>query len=511
MSDEKPRIKVKAGSSGWTADSFQNVVARLGQGTENVAAHGRYGYNPITRNRQQLDWMYRGSWIVGAAVDAPADDMVKAGIKIKGSLGPEDIKNLGASLRKKGVWSALADTIRWSRLYGGAISVIMVEGQELSTELRMPTVGKDQFKGVVVLDRWMVEPTTQDLVGIPGPNFGMPRFYRVVAGSVLAGKLIHYTRVVRFDGVELPFWERQSEMGWGMSVLERIYDRLLGFDSTTQGVAQLVYRAHLRVLKVKDLRSAIAASGPAINGIIKNIEMIRALQTTEGMTVIDSEDDFQALTYAFSGLSDVMLQFAQQLSGALKIPMVRLFGQTPTGLNTNGEGDLRTYYDGINQEQESDLRDPVTRILEIAHMSEFGKPPAEDFDFDFEPLWQLTDQQKVEVAKGTVEAVSSALDGNLIDLATGMKELKQSSEITGIFSNISEDAISQAENEPPMPGELEDGLSSTSPGDLLGDETLEADPRAGVPGPSPADISPGVRQLKLGLDPDTQVTLRAVR
>lgn len=510
MTDEKPRIRVQAGTGHRTDDSFQNVVARLGQGTDNLAAQGRYGYNPITRNRQQLDWMYRGSWIVGAAVDAPADDMVKAGIKIKGSLRPEQIQALGNGIRRRGVWSALGDTVRWSRLYGGAIAVMMVSGQNLGTELRLSTVGKGSFMGLVTLDRWMLTPSLDDLVGVPGPFFGTPRFYLVAAGSVLAGQRIHYSRIVRMDGVELPYWERQAEMGWGMSVLERIYDRILAFDSTTTGVAQLVYRAHLRVLSVKDLRQAIAASGPAIAGVIKNIEMIRALQTTEGMTVIDSEDKFEALTYSFAGLSDVMLQFAQQLSGALKIPMVRLFGQTPTGLNTNGESDLRTYYDGINQDQESDLRDPVTRILQVAHRSEFGADPADDFDFDFEPLWQLTDEQKATVSNTVATTVVAVAEAGIIDRATAMRELKQSSEVTGIFSNIRDEDIVEAENEPPVPGELSaDPDALPGPG---GGEGQGADPTAPADaGQSPTDLSPGVRQVALNLDPETRVALRAVR
>ncbi|MDI5448925.1 hypothetical protein MJL27_26670, partial [Salmonella enterica subsp. enterica serovar Anatum] len=42
-----------------------------------------------------------------------------------------------------------------------------------------------------------------------------------------------------------------TENEWGMSVVERIWDRLTAFDSATVGAAQLVYKAHLRTYKVE--------------------------------------------------------------------------------------------------------------------------------------------------------------------------------------------------------------------------------------------------------------------
>jgi len=47
-------------------------------------------------------------------------------------------------------------------------------------------------------------------------------------------------------------------------------------------------------------------------------DMIRVMQSNEGLTLIDAADKFETHTYSFSGLSDVLMQFAQQLSGACK-------------------------------------------------------------------------------------------------------------------------------------------------------------------------------------------------
>jgi len=36
-------------------------------------------------------------------------------------------------------------------------------------------VGPDQFKGLLVLDRWQVAPSLTDLVSDIGPDLGMPK------------------------------------------------------------------------------------------------------------------------------------------------------------------------------------------------------------------------------------------------------------------------------------------------------------------------------------------------
>jgi phage-related protein (TIGR01555 family) len=128
--------------------------------------------------------------------------------------------------------------------------------------------------------------------------------------------------------------------------------------------------------------------------------LIRLLQSSEGMTILDSSDKFEVHQYAFGGLSDVLIQFGQQVSGAAQIPLVRLFGQSPAGLNATGDSDIRNYYDMINAKQEAVLRRPVRILLEVMCRSKFGKPLPKGFNFSFRPLWQLAENEKATAAAG---------------------------------------------------------------------------------------------------------------
>lgn len=449
-----------SGVFGVTGDSFVNFTHKLGLGGDNVLSTGTYGFNPITRNKNLLEWIHRGSWLGGVAVDLVANDMTRVGIEFLSELPPDDSEKLDRSATTLATWTHLNETIKWGRLYGGAIAVMLVDGQDLSTPLRIDTVGKGQYKGLLVLDRWMVDPTLEDLVTEFGPHLGLPKYYRIQTNSpALRGKSVHYTRVaLRHVGIKLPYQQRLTENLWGESVLERLYDRMVSFDSASMGLAQLVHKSFLRTLSVKGLREIVSSGGPAMVGLVAYVDMMRRFQGVEGMTMVDLDDKFevQANASVTAGYSDAINQLGQQLSGALQIPLVRLFGQSPAGLNSSGESDLRTYYDYIKQMQEQDLHGGVTAVYRL-HAASEGIALPDNFHIGFRSLWQMNDTDKSTVAKSTTEAVTTAMDAALISQQVGMRELRQSSRTTGIFSNITQEDIEAADDTtelPPSPEEL---------------------------------------------------------
>jgi phage-related protein (TIGR01555 family) len=439
-----------------TRDGFANLAARMGLGAQNVFSEGTYIFDLLTRNRIKLEAMYRGSWIVGAAVDSIAEDMTRAGINIKGDSQPEQIEQMQVAMTRLGVWHSLLEAIKWGRRYGGAGAMIVVDGQDPSTPLNVSTIGRGQFRGLRVFDRWQLQPSLQNIV-VDGMDFGLPMFYDVIS-DVTTGQVsnvrIHHTRVIRQIGVQLPAYQAITEQMWGESVVERMYDRLVAFDTATSGAANLIQKAHLRTVQIDKLREVLAAGGKAEENLLQMFHHMRMLQTNEGLTLLDKEDTFQAHSYTFSGLSDMILQFGQQIAGATGIPLVRLFGQSPAGLSATGESDLRMYYDNVASQQESRLRDGLMRVLQVMHQSLFGTPAPQSFDFDFVALWQTSSKEKADISTAVTNTVVAAFNAGIISADVALQELKQSSESTGVFSNITQEEIDQAKTEPPpMPVE----------------------------------------------------------
>jgi hypothetical protein len=439
-------------------DGYANLVTRTGLGAGNQLSAGTYLPVLLTRNRLRLENMLRGSWIVGAAIEAFPEDMTRAGIEIISDDEPSDIAKVQRCLNIYGVWSALQSNLKWGRLYGGSIAYIDIDGQEPSTPLDVSTVGEGQFKGLRVYDRWQLSPDVNNLVP-SGPDAGLPAYYALTTidsgnfGAPVSGVRFHHTRCIRAIGIQLPFFQAITEMMWGESILERMQDRLMAFDAASMGAANLLERAYLRTVQIDGLREIIAAGGQSEANLRSMFADMRFMQNNEGMSLIDAKDTFTGHSYTFAGIDDVIMQFAQQLSGACGIPLSRLFGQAPKGLNATGEGDMRIYHENVNGAQESMLRDGLTTILSVVYRSELGRDIPEDASFKFKPLRGLDDTERAAIATANTATVLSAFESGAIEQATTLMELQNIGQNTGVFTNITDEHISEAEkaDEAPPP------------------------------------------------------------
>ena len=149
-------------------------MTRTGVGAGSQGDAATYAFSPVSRNRVVLEQCYRSSWLAGAAVDAYAEDMTREGVEFTGDLKPEQIEALDTEFAKLQIMAKVCDMVKWGRLYGGAIAVLLIDGQDPETPLRLDTIQKGQFKGILVLDRWQIQPTLNDTVKEYGPDLGKP-------------------------------------------------------------------------------------------------------------------------------------------------------------------------------------------------------------------------------------------------------------------------------------------------------------------------------------------------
>lgn len=437
------------------ADGFANFTARLGMTQDNQLARGGYvPGNYLTRRPQELEDMYRTCWVVDRMVNVVAEDMLRGGIDVHSQLPPEEEQALLRGIRHCGVNARLSDAIKWGRLYGGALAVLLIDGHDMATPLRMEDVGKNAFRGLYVLDRWQVTPSQEKIAEL-GPALGYPEHYRVNVEG-MAGLNIHNSRVMRFVGVELPWRQRQAEEWWGASVVDKCLDRILALDSATHGTANMLFKSFLRVIGVDRLREILAAGGKVEGALVKMFDMIRLLQTNEGITLLDKNDTFSTHGWSFAGIYDALQAFAEQISGATGIPLIRLLGQSPKGFSS-GDSDMRTYYDTISTLQEDDLRDPYERIYSVASWSLFGHGLPDGFSFDFRSLWEPTELEKSQMATADAQNVAGLYSAGLLSKEAALKELRACGRVSGRFASISDEDIKAAEEEDAAPS-LPEGM-----------------------------------------------------
>ncbi|WP_276633408.1 anti-CBASS protein Acb1 family protein [Phascolarctobacterium succinatutens] len=438
-------------------DAFSNVLARLGAGTPNLLEGTEYSLQRMSRDFNTLNALYRESWIVRRIIDVIPADMLKNWITITSGLDPDVEKRLSLTLRRTQLIDKLKRGMQWGRLYGGALGVMLVkhQGYDLSQPLQLDWIMPGDFAGLLIFDRWNgVNPSSELIEDISDPDYGYPKYYTVTDPAGGGSVKIHHSRVIRFTGNTLPFWEEIAEMQWGASVVESIFDELRKRDNVSWNIAQLTFMANIRVLKMQDLGQLLAATDNESQAeLLRTLEAQNMLLNNMGMQVMDAADGLETHQYTFGGLADCYQQFIMDISGAAEIPVTRLFGRSPSGLNATGESDLQNYYDMIAEKQESYLRPILNKVLPPFIISTLGSLP-DDFDFEFDPVAEPTDKERADLAKCGTDNVVAAYNAGLISQRTALKELKQQSERTGVWTNITDEDIERASDSVEPPGEM---------------------------------------------------------
>jgi phage-related protein (TIGR01555 family) len=467
-----------------TGDAFNNRTLRLGVGSGNAIGNDEYIVDFLTNNYNKLRSMYRSNWVCRKIIDLAPKDMLRAGFDITGDLDPKAIDRIKGAWKSKKLNDKLFKTMSYARLFGGAIAFVIIKGQDLSTPLRLDTITKGQFLGVKVYDRWQVipsvevdlideEPIYYDIVPIIG-NYTGQMEANIGNNSKSFGMRVHASRCIKLYGDELPYIDWINNMRWGASILEGISDRLNYYNTSTAALTSMILKAGFRIVKIDNFRDVLANRGNDGNRSYSKLESLMDLmtytQSVEGATVIDSKDSVEVAGYNFQNIDRAIDLLKEQIIGATEYSMSVFFQQKNGGLSGNGDNEERAYYDAIASAQEAKLTYPFDLLLDICYRSEFGTSPPEDYGFTFEPLWQLSDTEKANIANTTSSAVVNVFNAGIIGRDTALRELKKSETTTGIYGSITDDEIKEAEDEEPPTGEDIELEEMPLPADKQADE-----------------------------------------
>lgn len=432
-----------------TIDAFANALARLGFGTPNLMEGTEYPATRLTQDYNLMNSLYRSHWIIRKIIDCIPEDMCKNWISIKTQMEPEQLKRLEKLQRTTRIKRDILKALKWGRLYGGAGAVMIIEGHEniLNEPLDYDAIMPGAFKGLIVADRWTgLFPSGEIIEDIGSPDFGLPKYYEWYLETGKTTK-VHHSRVLRFTGRELPLLESYAEVGWGASEVEIVFDELKKRDNTSWNIAQLIFLANLRVLKMNDLGETLVMGDERSQTELYNMLSQQAqLMNNMGVYVMSKEDDFQTYQYSFSGLNEIYQSFMLDVSGAAEIPVNKLFGRSPSGLNATGESDMQNYYDMVGQKQSSQLEPALDKLLPVMCISEFGYMP-NDIDYEFNPIAEQSEDELANIVEKKTNAIISAHDSGIITPRIALKELRQMSDSTGMFTNITDEDIENADTE----------------------------------------------------------------
>ena len=425
-------------------DSLTNLVANLGTGRDKSASSS-YVLTLVTDD--QLLAAYRTAWLPRKIIDIPAFDSVRAWRDWQAE--DEQIEAIEAEEKRLNVKGKVLEARTKARLWGGAAIMLGTGDQNLAEPLNVERIGKGGLKYLTVLTRRHLSAGETDRD--PQSEFyGRPKFYQLTSVGN-ASVDIHPSRLVIFNGVAQADEDiATAYQGWGDSVLQSILDAIKQADATAANIASLVFEAKIDIIRVPNFMANLA--DPAYRSkLIERYTLAATAKGINGTLMLDKEEEYETKTASFGTLPDVLDRFMQIASGAADIPMTRLFGQSPAGMNATGESDLRNYYDRLSAMQELEMEPAMARMDECLIRSALGSRD-EDIHYTWAPLWGLSEKEQADIFKtkadgaraiagtGTspalmpIEALSDALvntfieDGSLPGLEAAIDEYGKLSE-----------------------------------------------------------------------------------
>lgn len=389
-------------------DSLTGLVNKTtGTGTNNDKFTGMSWHHTVA-NPMQLRNAYRSNWLCRKAVDIPANDMLRQGWTWKADA--KDVKSLEMMERAFGIKKKILRAKRMANLYGGAAILIGDGASDPAQELNVETIAKGGLKYLTVLTRFEVASgvINHDVLS---PYHNLPENYYLSSGST--GATIHPSRLVRFVGRDPASAGSLVEDVWGDSLLEGVLNEIMSVATGIISSGRMLDESTVNYYHMKGLMERLETEA-GTNLVHKALHLMESMKSAINAVAIDGENTtVQQFTANFAGLPEIIQMLLQAVAGGADIPLTRLLGQSPGGLNSTGESDVRNYYDMLKSEQENDLRPSVEPIFNAVIRSTLGSNP-HDIDFEFNPLWQMSAAEQADLDAKRAETISKLHAGGLV-------------------------------------------------------------------------------------------------
>jgi uncharacterized protein len=272
-----------------------------------------------------------------------------------------------------------------------------------------------------------------------------PDFYRPNAWNVM-GQGVHDSRMLTFIGRPVPDILKPFYAYGGLSVVQMAKPYVDNWVRTRESVSDLLASFSQSGVKGIDMIDALASGN--LDDLFNRIDVYNNLRDNRGFMALMGDEEFFNVSTQLGTLDKLQAQAQEQMASVSGIPLVKLLGVTPSGLNASSDGEVRVFYDMIHAYQEKIFAQPLRKALDLVMLSEFGEID-ESISFLFEPLWQMSDAEKADVALKKTQALMTAEP--ILPTDTVLRELREMADGTGLFGQITDEDINGASTEAPSP------------------------------------------------------------
>lgn len=423
-------------------DGYRNLLTRYGTKQDSSTAY-TYAAEDIVPDMDLTD-QYISNGLFSKIIDTPAEEAVKHGYDFK--LNDPGVEDFISDELDRLDWEETAATaIKWARLYGGAIIVMLVDdGCELDEPIDWDEV--EEIEELLVYERAVVQPDQESLYDYNpastrryGSKFQKPEFYTV--NSQFGSFRVHESRCLVFRNGKLPETGIYSTyLYFGIPEFMRIKDALRNAVVSHAIAPKMLERCVQAIYKMKNL-SSLLETQDGEEKVLKRLDVIDLARSILNSLVLDADgEEYDFKNMSLAGVKDIIDTTCNMVSAVTHIPQTILFGRSPAGENSTGDSDMENYYNFINKIQKMMLKKNMRILMDLIlkcgqRKSKIQEIPA--YKIEFMPLWSLseTEQANVDAVKATTEQTKAAtaqmyVDMQVLDPSEVRAGLKKSEEYT---------------------------------------------------------------------------------
>lgn len=441
-------------------DGYVNLLNKYGTKQDNSEAY-KFEREPVIPD-MQLTGLYEGNGLFSKIIDTPAEEALKHGFDL--NLKSDELNAFVEDALDDLEWEERAATaIKWARLYGGALIVMLIDdGRGLEEPVDWEHIRSiDELR---VYERSIVQPDYASLyqqdyggkgVGNRVSKFGQPEYYYV--SSIYGSFKVHESRCLVFRNGVLP--EQTSNatyLFWGMPEYVRIRRALRETVTAHTDSVKLLERSVQAIYSMKGLASLLTTDDGE-NQVLKRLQLVDTSRGLLNSIAIDSEgEQYDFKTFQFSGVKDVIDATCNMLSALTNIPQTILFGRSPAGMNATGDSDFESYYNFVEKIQRLMLKRNLRTLLDVvfrAGVASGDVAEEPDYKLEFKPLWSLSDteqaavdQTKAQTALVKAQTAQAYVDMQALDPTEVRRRLASDEEfdVEDIISEDDEDDLLQS-------------------------------------------------------------------
>lgn len=441
-------------------DGYVNLLNKYGTKQDNSEAY-KFEREPVIPD-MQLTGLYEGNGLFSKIIDTPAEEALKHGFDL--NLKSDEVNAFVEDALYDLEWEEKAATaIKWARLYGGALIVMLIDdGRGLEEAVDWEHIRSiDELR---VYERSIVQPDSSSLyqqdyggkgVGNRVSKFGQPEYYYV--SSIYGSFKVHESRCLVFRNGVLP--EQTSNatyLFWGMPEYVRIRRALRETVTAHTDSVKLLERSVQAIYSMKGLASLLTTDDGE-NQVLKRLQLVDTSRGLLNSIAIDSEgENYDFKTFQFSGVKDVIDATCNMLSALTNIPQTILFGRSPAGMNATGDSDFESYYNFVEKIQRLMLKRNLRTLLDVvfrAGIASGDVAEEPDYKLEFKPLWSLSDteqaavdQTKAQTALVKAQTAQAYVDMQALDPTEVRRRLASDEEfdVEDIISEDDEDDLLQS-------------------------------------------------------------------